>query len=715
MKKSMTAVNCALWTLLGVASFSAVATEIESDSSKELVISEGGEYTLYSGDAELNSIIVETADHVHLRGYAGTTLTLLGEGFGDSYTNGVFKMVKNLANTTIEYLTIDGNGKNFVNAYASGNSEGKNRRANLQLLDGAELINFDNVWNSVQSGGSSMGITGGVIRANTLYVQKSASGHTSGCQINVGEYGEIHLGGNEEDGDTAGALYLEENGTSSSNSKRQGRVVISGEGATLEILGGMKNGEAQQKGVISMGSNPKVSEEPYGSRFLAENGASVTVDGGVYIGKSAYLESNAALSDVFTVNNADFSAVNVYAGYGDGVYNAVFTVTNDDYSCELTSSAFAGYGEGSYNNVFSIFGDNGGNFKSIYSGYGQYSHDNLVEIHNADVKGGTFVGKYDSCSNNTMKLVDVTVSHSYDYFIGGVSNRLEISGEGSMFDWAKDKRGFFSAGAQNSEFVLSEGASMYQCNTSHFFKQGNNNTITIENGGQYIMTEKDSSYKTLHTCNYDTCTTGNVFRIRDNGYLFSGGAFYVRGREQRLEIDNAWIETTSILVGANEAKSNQFYYADNALVVKGKAPRLDITCNLTFTVSEFSTNHVLRFEIPAGGYDYSEVEGSEDRAAPILCAVDSTSSKYKVTMPEGSRLEADVSALGIGDRNRPMTLIVARNAMSIDDSVLAEANVKGAAATYPYEFTISSDKKTLYVTALKPSVIEPKGTKIIIR
>lgn len=535
---------------------------------------------------------------------------------------------------------------------------GKDAFRTLIVSDGAQVSGVTTAYISYKQGGSEMHVSNATFSAASLCVQGAASLTSDAAEKNrgkliVGENGKVLLSGD---------LVVQEKAPTQ-NSRQTSLVRISGVGAELSAANILIGDTSQTRSTV-------------GSQVFIERGATLSSTADIQLGITPY-SYKPELFDLFHVSDSSCVGVNFYCGYGENTVGERAIFTNSTIT--LSGSLFCGFGAGSHGNRIGIYdcgtiGVEAG--QSWIAGRGADSYDNQIIISNTVVRTveGVLPGGAASSSNN-------------EVIVAGPLARVEMTTK------QKDPLRY---GVQNS-FRLTDQASLIVEQTSLWlFQQSSGSELVVEKGGRLAAAEGVGLTLTIGKLpNSGTWGANNKVIVRDKGTVALAG-LNLGGTNNTLVVDNAAASfSDSIDIGyAKEAAADRC-----GVIVRGKGPKLNASKKLTF---ENGTRSALRFEIPGGGYSWSDEPA---RGAPILL-----SGTQVMTISDDTILEADVSALTNVERGRKMPVVISSSStITMSETALANANARGAAAKKPYHFSLSEDKKTLYLTA------EPRGIILVVR
>lgn len=631
------------------------------DGSGAIEITEPGVYTA-TADRTIGSLTVATA----AGSFEERTVTVFDHTSCPTRTitlNGDSDQQFNIAN---HYNTVlmRGGKWNFSGILRLGNEStaelGKDAFRTLIVSDGAQVSGVTTAYISYKQGGSEMHVSNATFSAASLCVQGAASLTSTTDAENrgkliVGENGKVHLSGD---------LTVQE-GTTTVNSRQTSLVRVSGAGAELSAAN------------ILIGDTP-ATRASIGSQVFVENGALLTSTTDVRLGINPY-SYNPSLFDSFLVADSSFSGSNFYCGYGENVANerAVFT----NATIAVTGDVCSGYGAGSHGSFVGIY-DCGtievASSKSWIAGRGAGSYGNTIVISNTVIRTdqGVLAGGAASSSSNEVivagPLAQVAVTaRQKDPLRYGRYNRFRVTDQAAL--------------------TVGSGAT-----SLWLFQESLGSELVVENGGRLAAPEGVSLTLTIGKEPKSGAGAGNSVILRDEGSAALAG-LNLGGTNNALVVDNA-VATFSAAVSVGYSQTT--LPADGCqVVIRGKGPKLDASNKLDFVDGSRST---LRFEVPNGWYSWGD---DPSRTAPIVL---SNASKG-MTISDDTVLEADVSALTNADRGRAVPVVSSAFAITMSETALANANARGAAAKKPYHFSLSEDKKTLYLTA------EPRGIILVVR
>lgn len=593
-----------------------------------------------------------------------------------------------------------GGNWNFSGYFYLGNENsstlGKDTFRRLYITDGASLSGAARLYVNYGNGGNEMYVSNATVSVANIYVQTgsamtSITDSSNRGKLIVGEGGTVRV---------SGTLFVQGEYTSS-NSRQTGYALVSGKGASLEA------------GSLLLES-ASLTRASVGAEMRIGDGGSVVVANTIGIGSLSYTYKP-KLFDAFYANDATVTTKNMYVGQGTAVTNALAVISNstvtvtgdlvsgngansamssivfrDCANMTLSDDLIVGLGEGSHDNLIGFYGcgpitlTSG---KSWYSGKGEGSYGNVLMI------------------SNTVITTDREVAAGYSST--SVSNQVVVAGPQGKVIMKNKQRDPIYYGHGN-RFRVTDRAKLVGCSTSLWmFKYGHDSELLVDEGGALTFDEeaKNSLALFIGKVTSKGLTSDNRLIVGKDGLADINSELSVGGTNTSLIVEDGNLKVGIHLnLGVLQETATGLADAPSdgcRIVVRGSRPKLDIARSIRSTEGSRS---VLRFELPKGGYSWSD---EPMRVAPIM--FNGTNPTYTLSVTDDTILEADVSALKGADRDRPIAVASAEMPMSVSETALANANAKGALAKKPYHFSLSDDKKTLFVTA------ESKGLMLMIK
>lgn len=586
--------------------------------------------------------------------------------------------------------------KDFRLGNDGGAQEGQDAFRRLYVMAGASLETASGLYIAQGQGGSELWLSNATVSAKTVYVQAdSALTSTTDAEnrgkLMVGAHGRLTA---------TDSVYVQKY-YKSTNSKQTGYACVSGEGAEISTKNFYLESAPDTKATV-------------GPQAIVENGGKLVSSGSVFVGSHPYTR-HPSYFESLQVRAATFDGYNLYAGYGEGVRNVDVSFSNA--TVKASGEVDCGYGANSCTNSIVLRDCTDPLFSDVvYVGKGEGSHDNFVGFYNCGtIQLTTKItwnsGKSANSYGNTLLFSNTVVWTDREVAAGGNrtshDNEVVVAGPQGRVIMATNQRDPVSYGYRN-RFRVTDDALLIVSNTSFYaFKNGNDSEIVIERGGQFFGTGKPTSSSfsiTLARVTKEGLTSGNSMIVRDGGLISCSGTLVVCGTNNALVVDNGTLTMgNSLTIGDTQQYDDSYpvYGADKCrLVVAGTHPKLNLPRNLMLKAD---ANSILRFEISGNGYSWPD---EPTRKAPIVLT---GGGSYALTVNDDTVLEADVSKLNASARDTPIAVVSSKNAIVMSETALANANEKGALAKKPYHFSLSDDKKTLFVTA------ESKGLMLLLR
>lgn len=582
----------------------------------------------------------------------------------------------------------------FAQRFYLGNenssTEGRDAFRRLYLTDGATLSG-DEIYVNFGTGGSEFYISNATVSAFSLYVQNASAMTTSTAtdlrgKLLVGAGGKLNLSSD---------LYVQYEYTSS-NSRHAGYAQVSGIGAAVEANN------------IYLKSAP-LTRASVGTEMRVEDGGSVVAAGTIGIGSLSYTY-NPKLFDAFYANDATVTTKNMYVGQGAGVTNALAVISNS--AVTVSGDLIVGDGANTVSNRLLLIDCAQTQLTDdLRVGSGAGSHDNFVGLVNCGTIPLTtkfiwYAGYGENSYNNTILISNTVVRTDREVGAGGRDsshdNEVVVAGHQGAVVMTLKQRDPLAAGYRN-RFRVTDNANLTINDTSLWlFKSASDSELVVEKGGRLAAGEGKTLSVVAGKITSTGVTSGNKLIVRDAGSCVLGGELSIGGTNTEVVVRDGLLDVPNHLtVGASQSVDDLTAPARGCkLVVGGTSPKISIGKNLKL---ESGAESVLRFELGGDGYAWADEPA---RKAPVVLTASST---YTVIVNDDSILEADVSRLNPAARDRPIAVATSKVAMNVSETALANANARGALAKKPYHFSLSDDKKTLFVTA------ESKGLMLLLR
>ncbi|MBQ0032507.1 MAG: hypothetical protein KBT68_06870 [bacterium] len=481
---------------------------------------------------------------------------------------------------------------------------------------------------------------------------------------------------------------------------------------------------------ISLTGSGTVFNQTVNNASTSVKGGKIDVSGGnVYVGSSGsaakntekkmFLSDGAEISgcgtfavagkeagNILAMTNATISAANFYVSNGgcQGV-NSVFAGRNAKISIsgefatekEPTSKSTAGA-------VFRMAGADA-EISAGTANIGAVSGTSFVVADgakatfttlNVGVKGYVEVsGVQVDVLNATM---DVTGGLSFGKDADSMGHTLVVSGGSAVLNHTTTSKADIFGSGSDCHIIVKDGAELRFADVRHLFKSGTRgSTLEVLNGGRITATKSIYLGYGEKGAALD-CAKNRLVVGSDASVTSTDGNVYVYDVNNELVVSNGVIATSGVYVGT-DAKAGYNQSTNATLVIQGSSPKI--------TGIRFSAVGVapkIRFELARDGYSWLD---EPSRSAPIEITVSKAANA--INMVEGTVLEADVTRLAPARRGVPIPLITSDFAMSIPDSVIENANAKGAVDRYKYMFALSGDRKTLNLT------VESRGLILVVQ
>ena len=592
---------------------------------------------------------------------------------------------------------------NFSGYFYLGNENsstlGKDTFRRMYVTDDATFSGASRLYVNYGNGGNEVHVSNATVSVVNIYVQTGSAMTTDRAPASRGKL-IVREGGKVR---ASGTLFVQDK-YESGNSYQTGAAYVSGAGAEVKAKD------------IQLGYAP-LTKAQVGSEMVVDRGGSVISTGIIKIGMVPYTK-DPDLFDLFRVSDGTLQAGSLYSGCGDNVVNEQAVFSNSTVTA--TGDVISGYGANSATNSI-VFRDcaNVTLSDDLSVGYGEGSHDNFIGFYECGPIALTstkswYSGRGANSYGNTLLFSNTVVWTDREVAAGGNGtahdNEVVVAGPQGRVIMALNQRDPVAAGCRN-RFRITDDARLIVSNTSFYaFKSGYDSEIVVERGGQFFGTGKpdgtSSSFSITVARITSTAglTSGNSLIARDGGTISCSGTLIVCGTNNTLVVDDGILSMgNSVTIGADQQidSSSPICGADKCrLVVAGTHPKLDLSRNLMLKAD---ANSILRFELSGSGYSWSD---EPTRKAPIVLT---GGSGNVLTVSDDTVLEADVSKLDSSARDTPIAVVSSKSAIVMSEAALANANAKGALAKKPYHFSLSGDKKTLFVTA------ESKGLMLMLK